>query len=188
MTQGESTVGSSPPSCCSSNETVGPHLTDKSIYQLETSWTDDSARPIKLRTLKGRPQIVTMFFSHCNYACPLLVQQMKQIEERLPKSLIKKVGFVLVSYDTERDTPEALLNYRKQHQLSVERWTLLRGEYDDILELSALLGVRFKKDAAGDFMHSNVITLLNSEGEIAFQQTGLKFEADEFIKRLNSAK
>jgi protein SCO1/2 len=184
MTRAESTPKFPGVACCSSNGTAAPRLTDKSLYQIESTWTNDQARPLKLRALKGRPQILTMFFSHCNYACPLLVQQMKQIEARLPKEILNNIGFVLVSYDTERDTPQALADYRRQHALAAERWTILRGEYDDVLELSALLGVKFKKDASGNFMHSNVITLLNSDGEIAFQQTGLKFDPDEFISRL----
>ena len=111
---------------------------------------------------------------------------MKQIEQRLPKNILTNIGFVLVSFDTERDTPKTLSAYRKQQKLGGERWTLLRGNPDDVLELSALLGVKFKRDAAGNFMHSNVITLMNSDGEIAFQQTSLKFEPDEFIKYLTA--
>jgi protein SCO1/2 len=186
--QGESGANADRPACCSNNSTAeSSRLTEKSIYQLETIFTNDIARPLQLRALRGRPQIVTMFFAHCSYACPLLVQHMKQIESRLPKNMLTNVGFVLVSFDSERDTPEALSNYRKQQELPAERWTLLHGEYEDVLELSALLGVKFKKDVNGDFMHSNVITLLNSQGEIAFQQTGLKFEPDELIKRLKTA-
>lgn len=41
-------------------------------------------------------------------------------------------------------------------------------------ELAALLGVNYAEDSRGQFAHTNVITLLNAEGEIAFQHTGLK--------------
>ena len=44
---------------------------------------------------------------------------------------------------------------------------------DDTLEMAALLGVKFKKSADGQFAHSNVITILNPEGEIIHQQIGL---------------
>jgi protein SCO1/2 len=168
----------------SSNPNKAARLSDKSIYQIETVFTNDIMRPVLLSALKGRCQIVTMFFSHCNFACPLLVHQMKEIEARLPESMIPNIGFMLVSFDTARDTPEALAAFRKQHDLPAARWMLLRAGYEDVLELSALLGVKFKKDAAGDFTHSNVITLLNAQGEIVFQQTSLKPEPDEFVKRI----
>src|SRR5262249_5586746 len=102
----------------------------------------------------------------------------------LPENLRTNVGFVLVSFDSERDTPAALHKYRLEHQLDSGRWTLLHGKPDDVLELSALLGVKFKKDAQGQFMHSNVITFLNSEGEISFQETGLNLSPAVVAQKL----
>src|SRR5262245_60767301 len=102
-----------------------------------------------------------MFFAKCEYACPLLVHDMKRIEAALPEHVRSNVGFVLVSFDSDRDTPAALAEYRKNHELAAN-WTLLRGAPDDVLELGALLGVKFKKDARGQFAHSNVITVLDA--------------------------
>ncbi len=160
-----------------------PALTGQSLYQLNSSWTNDYGQTVKLTSLRGRPRIVAMFFARCAYACPLLVGQMKQIEEALPEPLRNQVGFVLVSFDTERDTPGALHQYRLQNQLKDERWSLLRGSPDDVLELGALLNVKFKKDAQGQFVHSNVITLLNGEGEIVQQQFGLTADHQELVRQ-----
>ena len=35
------------------------------------------------------------------------------------------------------------------------------------------LGINYAPDARGQFAHSNLITVLNAEGEIAFRQPGL---------------
>jgi protein SCO1/2 len=172
--------------CCAASEPshAAPiQLTDKSLYQLDSTWTNDLGAPFKLGSLRGRPQIVVMFFANCSYACPLLVFQMQQIEAALPEAVRSQVGFTLVSFDTERDTPAALHNYRLQHALPDGRWTLLRGSPDDVLDLAALLNVKFKKDAKGQFLHSNVISLLNAEGEIVCQQAGLNQGHDEIIRR-----
>ena len=176
-------------SCCArslASEAAPVHLTDKSIYQLDSNWTNDYGAALKLASLRGRPQIVTMFFANCAYACPLLVYQMQQIEAALPEQLRDQVGFTLVSFDTERDTPTALHSYRLTHNLKEKRWTLLRGGPDDVLDLAALLNVKFKKDAQGQFNHSNVITLLNAEGEIVYQQSGLNTPPDEMIRQLTA--
>jgi protein SCO1/2 len=160
------------PSCCSKELSASPAVSDNSLYQLESTWTTDSGAPLKLSSLAGRPQIVTMFFAKCTYACPILVNDMQRIEAALPENLRTNVGFVLVSFDSENDTAEALATYRKIHGLA-DNWTLLRGNPDDVLELGALLGVKFKKETSGQFAHSNVITLLDSKGEIVSQQMGL---------------
>lgn len=160
-------------------------LNDKSLYQLDSAWTNDDGAEVKLASLRGRPQVVVMFFANCTYACPLLVYQMQQLEAALPESLRDKVGFTLISFDTERDTPAALHNYRLGHALANQRWTLLRGGPDDVLELAALLNVKFKKDAQGQFIHSNVITLLNAEGEIVCQDLGLNSDHKEIIRAVS---
>ncbi len=159
-------------SCCATVEAPAA-FTDKSIYQTESAWTTDQGKQLKLSELRGRPQVVAMFFASCQFACPILVNDMKRLESSLPAELRSRIGFTLVSFDTERDTPSALAEYRKAHALTKDRWTLLRGSPDDVLELAALLGVKYKADANGQFAHSNIITILNANGEIVYQQIGL---------------
>lgn len=171
------------PACCAKTVEVSRPVSEASLYQLDSSWTNDKAIELKLGSLGERPLVVTMFFAKCEYACPVLVHDMKRVEAALPEEVRSKVGFVLVSFDTERDTPAALAEYRKIHHLP-DNWSLLRGSPDDVLELAALLGVKFKKDARGQFAHSNVLTVLSPGGEIAHQQVGLNQSPDETVKHL----
>jgi len=168
------------PPCCREIEATAP-LTEQSLYQLESQWTSDVGREVKLGVLRGRPQIVAMFFTSCEYACPIIVENMKAIEQALPEALRGKVDFLLVSFDVARDTPAALKTYRAKEQLALARWTLLRGKEDDVRELAALLGINYQRDAKGQFSHSNIITVLNAEGEVAFQQVGLNKDAKETV-------
>jgi protein SCO1 len=176
-------VLSNQPACCVKETPAMSRLSDRSLYQLDSSWTNDAGTALKLGSLQGRPQIITMFFARCEYACPLLVHDMKRIEAALPESIRTNVGFVLVSFDSERDTPEALAIYRTNHRLPAN-WTLLRGAPDDVLELGALLGVKFKKDYRGQFAHSNVITVLDSKGEVGRQIIGLNRDVTEAVQML----
>lgn len=182
-------VPSSPskkPSCCTKEIAAAAPLSDRSLYQLDSTWTNDSGADVKLATFRGRPQVVTMFFAKCEYACPILVNDMKRIEAALPENLRTNINFVLVSFDSQRDTPAALAQYRKVHGLAAN-WTLLRGDPDDVLELATLLGVKFKKDLRGQFAHSNVITVLDAGGEIVGQVTGLNRDTTEAIKAIDRA-
>jgi protein SCO1/2 len=160
------------PPCCRTALALG-QPTDKSLYLLASTWTSDVGRQIKLGALRGRPQIVAMFFTHCEYACPILIGELKAIEASLPPEVLGKVDFLLVSIDSRRDTPAELAAFRVKRHLAAERWSLLHGQADDVRELAALLGVNYTEDTRGQFAHSNLITLLNSEGEVAFQQNGL---------------
>lgn len=149
----------------------------ESLFHSETTWTSDEGRPIRLSGLAGRPQVVAMFFASCQFTCPLIVNDMRRIEAKLSSATRGRVGFTLISFDSRRDTPAALAEYRKLRDLPRGRWNLLRGEPDDILELAALLGVTYKQDAAGNFAHSNQITILNAQGEIVRRLVGLNLDA-----------
>jgi len=169
-------------SCCALNLPVGK-FTDKSIYQTESSWTSDQQKQIKLGALAGKPQVVLMFFSHCTTACPILINDLRRIQATLTPDERTRVGFTLVSFDSERDTPTALAEYRKSWTLPGD-WNLLTGKSDDVLELAALLGIKYKQGADGQFMHSNVITVLNAKGEIVFQQVGLNGDIAETVRQI----
>ena len=162
-------------------------LTDLSLYQVESVWTNDAGEKIKLPRLRGQVQVVTMFFASCAYACPANVNELKKIEAALPEPLRSRTRFVLVTFDAERDTPAALRLYRQRQDLDPRRWTLLRGQPDDVQELAALLGVRYKQDARGQFAHSNLITVLDAEGEIVHQLSGMKQDIPSAIKAIEKA-
>ena len=171
------------PACCLKVEPTAV-FSDKSLYQTESKWTTDSNKEIKLADLKGRPQVVVMFFASCQYACPILVHDLTRIGNALKPELRGKVGFTLVTFDTRRDTPEALAKFRETRNLSPANWTLLHGAEDDVLELAALLGVKYKQEANGQFAHSNIITVLNADGEIVHQLIGLGQDVNATVREL----
>lgn len=158
-------------------------FTDKSLYQVDSKWTTDTGKEMKLGSLSGKPQVVLMFYSHCTTACPILANDLRRIESSLAPEIRAKVGFTMVSFDSERDTPAALADYRKEWKLP-DTWTLLHGKSDDVSELAALLGIQYKPSADGQFVHSNVITLLDANGEIDFQQAGLNSDPQELVRRI----
>ena len=172
-----------PHSCCSAAAPTSAPLSDKSVYQLDGAWTSDKGKTIELSSLKGRPVVVAMFFARCQYACRLLVYKLKQIEAALPANIRGNVDFLLVTFDTERDTPAELATYRTQHELGTQ-WTLLHGDAGQVQDFAAVLGIKYKQDAQGQFSHSNVLTLLDASGQIAYQEPGLTLGADEMVRRI----
>jgi len=167
------------PPCCRAPLALG-QPTDRSIYLLDSQWTSDVGKTIRLNVFRGRAQVVGLFFTHCEYACPIVLEDMKRIERALPEDQRDKVNFLLISLDAERDTPAVLHEFRDRRKLGTDHWSLLHGRDDDVREIAALLGINFRKDERGQFAHSNVITLLNAEGEVVHQQPGLN-QSPEFI-------
>jgi len=167
-----------PDACCAAMDAAT--FSKSSIYQSDVTFTDDTGKSVALGSLRGRPVVLDLFFASCGYACPLTVTDMLAIQARLPAAQRRETVFVLVSFDTARDTTEVLAKYRAQRGLDGQ-WIILRCDDDAVRELAALLGVKYKQEADGMFSHSNVITLLNPEGEIVHQRQGLKGGLDEAV-------
>lgn len=148
-------------------------ITRDSLYQLDARYMSDAGEAFTLARLRGRPVILAMFFASCNFACPLLVADITRLQAALPVPLRDGAAIVLVSFDVVRDTPAALKKYRDDRLLGPQ-WHLLHGDDDAVAELAALLGVKYKQEADGQFAHSNLITILNAEGEIVHQRAGLQ--------------
>jgi protein SCO1/2 len=150
-----------------------------SVYQLTSEWTDQNGRTRTLESLGGKVQVIALVYTNCGYACPRIVNSMKQIEAAVPES-----NFVLVSIDPARDTPGRLKEFATGAQLDPKRWTLLNGDDHALLELAAVLGVRYRQTDNGEFVHSNVMTVLDAAGNSIFRQDG--FESAGTIAAIRS--
>ena len=148
-----------------------PTLGDLSLYQLESLWTDQNGQSRSLASLAGQPQLVAMTYTSCQVSCPVIVADLKRIEAALDRESIE-AGITLFSLDPTRDTPEKLAAYAAEQGLS-SRWTLLRAPDDQVREMAALLGVRYIRSQDGEYAHSNMISVLDEGGALAFQQKGL---------------
>lgn len=172
-------------SCCAELEATA--YSRDSVYRLDGEFTNDRGARVQLGDLRGRPVVIAMFFASCTKACPMLLSDMTQIRAKLPPELRDRVALVLVSFDAKRDTPEALRAFRESRQLDAQ-WTLLHANADTVIELAAVLGVKYTLQADGEFAHSNQLTVLNDEGEIVFQRAGLSGDHDRLVEALNGPK
>ncbi|MEX0647140.1 MAG: SCO family protein [Balneolaceae bacterium] len=143
---------------------------DHSIYHAGSTWLNRNNEEIGLESLRGKIQVVAMVYTHCDFACPRIIADMKRIESSLSPEELANTNFVIVSIDPERDTPERLSTFAEENNLDPQNWTLLNGDSGDILELAALLGVKYRRISDNDFSHSNIITVLNRDGEVAYTQ------------------
>ncbi len=164
--------------CCHPPLAAAAPLPAASLYQAEVSFTTDADAPFRLAELRGHPVLLVMFFASCTYACPATVVDLVRIREKLPAGLREEARIVMISFDTERDTPEALHAFRESRGIP-DDWALLHGTSDSVREIAALLGVKYKREAGGGFAHSNLITVLSRDGEIAHQRAGLAGGIDE---------
>lgn len=168
------------PPCCREGLPPGK-FSEKSIYSLDATWTADVGKEVKLSALRGRPQVMALFFTSCEHSCPLIVKDMKAIEAGLPANVRDKVDFLLVSIDPARDTVEALRAFREKYELAIKHWSVLRGSTEDVKKLADLVGFRYYPGSNLQYAHSLLVTVVNPDGEIVFQQAGIGSVRDDAL-------
>ncbi|HLT34545.1 MAG TPA: SCO family protein, partial [Aquaticitalea sp.] len=127
-----------------------------------------------------------MIYTSCKAACPRLVADMRNIEERLSKNAKGKVKMMMVSIDPKTDTPERLKTFAKENLMDEDPWIFLRSSEDNTREFAAVLAVNYKKISPLDFSHSNIISVFNAKGEMVFQQEGLGVNSDATVAHIEA--
>jgi protein SCO1/2 len=145
-------------------------LAEESIYQLEGSWIAAGGRTLALADLRGKPVVMLLFYGTCQSVCPILVRDVQRIEEALSEQDV--------------DRPDRLAAYAEEHGLSGGRWILLHGGSEQVRELAAVLGVRYRRTSGGQYAHSQRISLLDREGRVAAQYDGLERPLGPIVERL----
>ncbi|TXH34864.1 MAG: SCO family protein [Burkholderiaceae bacterium] len=163
-------------------------LPGDSIYQLQLPLTDSNGQTRDWRALRGKPQLVTMFYTSCKFICPLIIESGKAVERQLTPAQQKRLGIVMISMDPARDTPAALKKIADQRKLDGSRWTLASPRAGDVRAVASVLGIRYRLLADGEFNHSSVLILVDAEGRILARTEKIGSKPDpEFVSAVRKA-
>lgn len=158
---------------------------DDSIYQLTSTWQDQTGKDVRLKDFAGKMVIISMGYTGCAHACPLIISKIKSIEAELKLKKITNYRVVFVSFDTVKDRPKDLKKYIDKKELDTNVWTMLSSSKDaDVRELANVLGINYKDVGDGDFVHSNVITALDAKGNIIEKLETLNDEINKLTKKI----
>ena len=137
-----------------------------SVYQLPLQLVDQDGRRFPWASRRGKAQVVAMFYTSCQYICPLIVDSGKGVEKALDPAARARLGILLVSMDPKRDTPAALTAVARKRKLDTRHWTLASPPANDVRAVAGVLGVRYRALADGEFNHTSALLLLDAEGRI----------------------
>lgn len=160
-------------------------LTDSSIYNLKIDLLDHRNKTKDISDLSGKVQIFSMIYTNCKTVCPIIVSNMKNIEKLLSKYYLDNIEFTLVSLDPERDDVESLNRFFIEKKLNNKNWFIYKTSKDNTLKLALLTGIKFKKEQ-NDYVHSNLIIILDKYGSIKFYHQGLNKDFNEVLKIIKS--
>jgi protein SCO1/2 len=155
-----------------------PALPGDSVYRLTDTFVDQDGRAFRLADGRGKVRLATMFYTSCPYICPLIIDSAKGVEHALTPAERDRLAILLVSLDPARDDPAALKRIATKRRLDPARWTLARTEAAGVRRTAAVLGIRYRALADGEFNHSSALVLLDGEGRVLARTETLGVQPD----------
>jgi len=162
-------------------------LPGDSIYQMPLALVDQNGRGFQLADRAHRPQLVSMFYTSCQYVCPLIIDTLKKTQAELAPAARARLDVLLVSFDPARDTPARLKQVYAERKLDRASWTLARTDERSVRQLAALLGIQYRALAGGDISHSSVLVLLDAHGRVLARTERIGAIDADFIAAVNQA-
>lgn len=165
-------------------------FSERSLFQFNAQWKNQNGQTVQLSQFQGKPVVISMFYTHCLYACPMIVSSMQALEKELARNNTE-MQFVLVTLNPEADTPKVLKQFAFNRKLNLKNWTLLRGSERDTRTLAMLLNVKYKfyqdENQQTEIEHSNLMHSLDAQGELLFSVAGNASGIKEAMERLASS-
>ena len=161
-------------------------LPSASIYHLSTPLTDQNGKQFKLDDRRGRPMLVSMFYTSCQFVCPMLVDALRETEAKLTPAERERLSILMVSFDPEHDTVSVLKATAEQRHLDPAHWTLARTDAGNVRKLAAVLGIQYRALANGEFNHTTSLILIDSAGRIVGRTARLGDSDPSFVKQVRA--
>jgi protein SCO1/2 len=148
--------------------------------------TSQDSTPVSLADFRGKVVAVTFIFTLCTDTCPVLTPMMSFVQDRLGSDFGKKIVFISVTVDPERDTPEVLKEYAQAFGANPAGWFFLTGAPDRIREVTRRYGVFAAKAENGGVDHTFLTSIVDRQGILRVQYLGVRFDPEEFRRDLLS--
>jgi len=142
---------------------------------------DQGGGPFDLRSLRGRPAMVTFAFGHCQTVCPAIVHAARVARQ----SLSEEVSIVVFTLDPWRDTPSRLPVFLSQLELDPRTDHVVGGSVGAVEAALDAWGIgRQRNERTGDIVHPALVYLVTREGAVAFASTGAPEQITILAERL----
>ena len=150
-----------------------------SVYQLKATLTDQQGQSLAWDAGQGHPVLVSMFYTSCEFVCPMLVEAARASEAER-----RELRVVFVSFDPARDSVAVLASTARERGVDGTRWHLARTDPASVRKIAALLKFQYRALPNGDFNHSGELILLDGEGRIAARTSMLAGVDERLLARL----
>jgi protein SCO1/2 len=163
---------------------VAAALPANSVYQLAVALTDQDGREFRLGDQRGKPMLLSMFYSSCQFVCPMLIDTLRDTESKLGPGERNQLAVLMVSIDPAHDTVAVLRQKATERAIATPRWAMARTDAASVRKLAAVLGIQYRALANGEFNHTTALILLDADGRIVARSSQLGSADPAFVRKV----
>lgn len=108
----------------------------------DAQWVEDNGQGARISQWSGGYLVLTMAYPACRRTCSTTTLALKEIQKSFDRSG-RQAEFVVISYESDRDTPADWARYRRSRNLTRSNWHFLTGKAEDTRHLARMLDLAF---------------------------------------------
>jgi protein SCO1/2 len=142
--------------------------------------TDQNRHPVALSQFSGKVVAINFIYTSCalpNF-CFRNTNTFGALQKRFKDKMGRELVLLTVTFDPQRDGPEALAKYAKTWKADPAMWHFLTGSVPDIQHVSNLFGVDYFPDE-GLMNHSLHTAIIDPQGKLVANIEGNQFTAEQ---------
>jgi protein SCO1/2 len=145
---------------------------------LGLEFLNESNDTVSLGELINKPTILSFVYFDCPGLCSPLLTGISEVVEKVDMGLGTDYQVITISFNT-KDTPEKAIIKKNNFVTKIgeenrKHWIYLTGAQENILDITASVGFKYKPQGL-DFAHPSAIILLSPEGKITRYLYGINF-------------
>jgi protein SCO1/2 len=141
------------------------------------SFTNQDGRQVTEKDVAGKVYMANFFFTTCKGICPRMNTNVREVYDHFKN----EKNFLILSHtcDPGTDSAARLKRYADSMQVSTDHWIFLTGRKDSLYRQARLSYAvddpkNIVKDINDDFLHTQLLALVNKSGEVVKVYDGLK--------------
>lgn len=149
---------------------------------------DQDGNPFSLKKLSGKPFIVSFIYTACPHTCSLITGSLLSGVKKTVEKPGEEVYVLTIGFDTENDTPSRMKEYGLRFIDDFSHFKFLSTDKTTIENMTEEFGFYYRKEGDGTYEHTNMVSLVDSEGRIYRHLYGITLKSSELTASLSDMK
>jgi len=160
---------------------VGNNLEGRFVF------TDQNGGKFDVKTWFDKPIVVSFMFTNCSVVCPAITSSLSRIVKENKGRLGKDFRILTISFDTAKDTPDVMLKFGHNFTDDFANWKFLTGSEGTVKAFANRLGIVYKPDDTGGFLHTVGVTVVGPDGIVSAQVFGPQYSNEDILRPVENA-